>query len=179
MSESIRLEDVLNLVAEALRRDHPEQALPLLGNLLRSGINQRLPLMVQRFLAELSMECAELAGEHEQVLAYLDEGLARYTDHPPQSPEARKDRLILMLRKGFLLVKLERREDLLQHLQLLKSQLSPGQRVKLRRTLDAFPRYASSASNRLLAEQRELGLFGLSEQVRQRGGMALQLEQSA
>jgi hypothetical protein len=164
----------LDAIARLLKRQLFEQALQRLQGLIQAGIRQELPLVLQRYFSELAMECVELSGQHEAALQYVEQALANYAEKPPESEDARRDRQILMLRKAFLLVKLDRRTELAAHLAETTLMLSTEQRGKLDRLFRQLPRYSPAAQQRIVAEQQEIGLFHLSSMLMQQGASALQ-----
>lgn len=165
----ITLFDSLQAVSMQLKNGKFAEAISLLQGILQTGMQQKLPLMLQRYLAELSMECLELSGDCENTLSYVEQALKNYQDNPPNSPEAQKDQHILMLRKSYLLIKLDQADALNSHIDIFKQQLSAAQDKKLQNTFSRMRRFSSAAMQSIVMEQRNLGLFHLSEQLKKQG----------
>lgn len=166
---NVKLYDVLEEVAKKLRYARFDEAIKLLQILMRASMQQNLALVLQRYLAELSVECIELSGDNKTAMQYVEQALSHYEGKDLQSPEAKKDRIILMLKKAYLLIKLDEKEHLNQHLEHLKQHLIDKNTRKIQAMLQRMQYLNSAAEQSILAEQRQLGLFQLSEQLKKQG----------
>ncbi|WP_412971353.1 hypothetical protein [Glaciecola sp. MF2-115] len=166
---SVKLYDVLEEVAKKLRYSRFDEAIKLLQILMRASMQQNLALVLQRYLAELSVECIELSGDNKTAMQYVEQALSNYEGKELQSPEAKKDRIILMLKKAYLLIKLDEKEQLHEHLAILNQHLIDKKTRKIQAMLQRMQYLNSAAEQSILAEQRQLGLFQLSEQLKKQG----------
>jgi hypothetical protein len=165
----VGLHEVLDEVSRSIRYSRFEEAVKLLQVIMRASAQQKLDLVLQRYLAELSIECIELSGDSQTTFRYVEQALAQYEGQTLTSTEAKKDKLILLLRKAYLLIKLNEGEQLREHLDMLTQHLKDHKSKKVKSMLRRMHYLNSAAEQTILAEQRQLGLFQLTDQLKKQG----------
>lgn len=163
----------LEEIASLLKRRQYEPAVQAIHVLSQAAMRQNIQLILQRYLAELSMECLELCGQLNTALDICEHSLAQYTDAPDElSAEAQKDLIALEMRKLCLLIKLDMRNQLSTQNKHLLSLCNAQQQTSLQPVINRINRYSSASSGRLTQEQQSLGLFHLSDQLVREGAKA-------
>lgn len=171
--QSNRFAYMLDQVASLLKRQQYETALETLHVLSQAAMRQNLQLILQRYLAELSMECLELCGQLNTALDICEHSLKQYdTACDPLSAEAKKDRITLELRKLCLLIKLDQRNDASEQSKHILSLCSLQQQISLQPIVTRLTRFSGASHLHLTKEQKHLGLFHLSEKLIKEGAQA-------
>jgi len=120
------------------------------------------PLLLRHFL-ECALESMELAEMYDAVLAYCDEALAHYRQHPPEGDFARADLAHIQQRRAVCLARLARADESARACaEALRCATEADIRLPLTERLAAWldGGYHISAS-RLLSEQRRHGYFSV------------------
>lgn len=172
--QKVSFSDTLDGIGLLLRRQQYKEALEQTHQLSQMAMQQQLQLILQRFLAELCMECLELSGNFETALQFCEYSLEQYQEHNGvQSTEAQKDRLTLELRKLCLLIKLDRRSEAFTHSKTMLAHANDQQKHNLHPIINRINRYSSGAVEMLTAEQKKIGLFHFSDILATHGAKAI------
>ena len=171
---NITLEQSLEQIAILLRKRQYEQALENCHQLSQAAMRQQLQLILQRYLAELCMECLELSGQLDTALQFCEHSLDQYSETKTRSSAAaQKDYISLSLRKICLLIKLNNHNVARQFSQIFLHSLTREQQERLRIIINRLHRYPSAAQAQLIKEQRQIGLFHLSDNLIKEGANIL------
>ena len=175
-AEPISFGGALEEIASLLKRRQYEPAVQAIHVLSQAAMRQNIQLILQRYLAELSMECLELCGQLNTALDICEHSLEQYAEAADSlSTEAKKDQITLEMRKLCLLVKLDMRDQLVAQNKHLISLCTAQQQATLQPILNRINRYSSASSGRLTQEQQGLGLFHLSDRLVREGAKAFGL----
>ncbi|MAY42777.1 MULTISPECIES: hypothetical protein [unclassified Neptuniibacter] len=172
-SQPNRFAYLLDQVASLLKRQQYDTALETLHVLSQAAMQQNLQLILQRYLAELSMECLELCGQLKTALDICEHSIQQYQlQSEPLSTDAQKDLITLELRKLCLLIKLDRRNEASIQSKHILTLCSLKQQISLQPVITRLNRFSSASHIHLTKEQKHIGLFHLSEKLINEGAEA-------